>query len=327
MQILLALSKEKIFQFNRINNIFSHFSDKKSEDAVAVVIENPNFTEELNNALGLNVPVVVIAGLEFTGQKYVKEARDCGVPDRCIILKNKENVISVDGYKYGQSPRGINVKMITDIATDVFKKGLFPEMLIWEEPAEILEPPETIIWEESYQSPEKQQKQKVPKKVLNEDLKTFLSKAKVVAVLKSVPSIDSSITSKQLAKKLNGIHLELNTDSQSFKQYADNKEDALQKFFAYSDGKTVEHSKTEFEWIIAEINPSMTDVIEVIYNEADSVIYVVGTLDESEISLDMWIEGGYKLNAIIPEQSCMGDYKEKYGNKVMELNHFTKQVN
>lgn len=339
MQVLTAFPKEILSQFNRVSNIFTDFSAQITADSVALVVEGENFSSNLSTAAELNIPVVVIAGLKSTGQKYMQEAQEYGIPERCIIFKDQNNIISADGYKYGESPKGINIKMLTEIADHALKNQLFPELYIWKEPDLQVWPsqkqPKQELQKPSKQEPAQDRQQDPPKPennhksrikhILSEDLSVFLTKAQVLAVFKSVPTINSAPVAKVLAEKLNGIHLEINNEPRSFQQYAPSKEKAMQESYAFSNGKSVSYGASEFKWIIVEINPSMLDVMGAVYGQAAKTIYVVENFDESEPALDMWIDGGYKLDAIIPDSINMAAYKEKYGDKVYELDRFVSQ--
>lgn len=343
MRILTAFPKEQIIQFNRVNNIFSDLSDFDAADSVVLVIEGEDFSLNLSTAIGLSIPVIVIAGLKGTGQKYMQEAQDCGVPDRCIIFKDNENIIAADGYKFGQSSMGINIKTMSEIASYVLENRLFPDIYVWREPETKQGPVQNgpQVWQEPNQQATRQTKpntqksrpiheqartEKIKKRIVTEDLLTFLSKTKVLGVLKSVPTINSATIAKMLAERLNGIHLEVNNNPNSYQQYDSGKENAMQNLYAFTNGKTVDYGAFEFEWIVVEINPLMLDVMGVVYEQASQIIYVVESLDESESALDMWIEGGYKLDAIISDPINLTPYKYKYGDKVMELDHFVNQI-
>lgn len=315
MEILLDRSQEELNKLNTLQK--AHFlpmttsGSENNSEGVAAVIESKNFVNELDKAITLDLPVVVIAGLmNEQGEQYAEKALAYGISPECIIFKRENRVFAKSGKEFAaDAKRGISVNVLVDICDYAYKHKLYPEVLIWEEPKNEAAPKSQPV------------KQKTPEKantcpsitpdnsgkisVIKRDLAEVIDLAEyVIAVFKTTDNTRSSKFAADLSHSLNGLHLEINKRPISHVEYGLGVNEAVSGCqYAYSNGKTVDINSmySGVKYLIVEMAPSLMESIELIYKKALKVIQVTPLTKDGIEAIRSWQKGKFALNSIIPE--------------------------
>ncbi len=347
MEIFLNQSEEMLRKYNRVA-IGSRFVNTLSskDDTVALAIEGPSLIEDLMQYIGMEIPVVVIAG---NGQPDIIElARDYGIPPECIVVKDTA-VKTLDGFVANNNPaRGISVSTIIRICQRALENRLIPEVLIWEE-SKIESTP--YCQQKSIESPKyqsagspKPQKEKSEEKVfssektisehkahlIQEELSHLIDSKKVVAVFKTVPDALAGEVSKIINHGLKGIHVEVGPNPKSSNYYNKDFEQAVTSgCYAYcKDGRVKLSNLANSDVLIIEIDADEAgnEISQLVYDSASYIIHVPSNLENSKTALDNWITAGLKISAIIPSKSNYQEFKHVFGDKIMDAQTFLNKV-
>lgn len=351
MQILISLPQDKIEKVNKISkHAYTGLDSRVNKESVAVIVEGENFAANINKAITLDIPVVVIAGTKNkAGEKLAREACSYGIPEQCIILKDRDNISSLDGRILNTSKRGIGYRLLEQICEDVLKNELYPEILIWEEPREIGENPKANVEKASVEelsravknkptakTPGPEQEPQKPE-IARTDIETFLKSAKdITVVFKTTSSSDSARVSQIISDRLEAVHLEIAESSCSYVYYADGKDSALETGkYAYSDGRAVEGIKPDSRQLVVEIDAvkvdnksSISEAMILVYEKASRIIHVAGSdLKETKTAIDSWLAGNFKLDGIIcTDLADAHELKKTYQDLACDVDTFLKKV-
>jgi len=350
LQILINLPQGKIEKINKLSkHEFADFDSSANKEAVAVVVEGDNFTDAIDKAIRLDIPVVVIAGTNNkNGKKTAEEAFSYGIPEQCIILKDGDNIISLDGNVIGRSKRGIGYRLLEQICEDAFKNGLYPEMLIWEESqkageelqaviekAGIEELPPVAKKKPAAKTPVPEQELQKPE-IIRTDIETFLKPAEdITVVFKTTSSSNSSRVSQVISEHLKAVHLEVTESPCSYAYYAENKDDALKTGkYAYSDGKTAEGVRPDRRLVVeidaaeADVAPAVREAMVLMYEKASRIVHVAGSnLKETKTAIDGWLAGNFKLDGVIyTDLENAHELRKAYTDLACDVDTFLKKV-
>jgi len=352
LQILINLPQDKIEKINKISKCkFTGLDFRAGKESVAVIVEGENFAANINKAITLDIPVVVIAGAKNkkAGEEIAREACSYGIPDQCIILKDGDNITSLDGRVLGTSKRGIGYRLLEQICEDALKNELYPEILIWEEPQETGEKLQAVIEEASVEelshvvkkkpaakTPGPEQEPQKPE-IARTDIETFLKSAKdITVVFKTTSSSNSSRVSQIISDRLEAVHLEIAESPCSYVYYADSKDSALETGkYAYSDGRTVEGVKPDSRQLVVEIDAvkiddksPVSEAMILVYEKASRIIHVAGSdLKETKTAIDSWLAGKFKLDGVIyTDLANAHELKKTYQDLVCDVDTFLKKV-
>lgn len=271
-----------------------------NSDSVYLCVRDSSM--DLDEAVKSGCPVVVIAGVrDKAGETIIQKAKSLGIPDECIVVKNGESVKTCSGADLGPAVRdGISVRQAVKAAEYAHQKKLYPEMLIWEEPAQSPKSQEETIWSPPAQEQKKTKPApKIPAVKTHEsvpmDFDDFLKDYSIV--LGIVLEGDSPGLFKEVAAQLNACHVEMADKPTSYRAYADNLDEALTKGYGYANQKTamvpVGTKKAVVEVTLTDIQPDMLDKV---YNRAEKIIHVAGV--GSVPAVKDWLTSGYKLDII-----------------------------
>lgn len=296
-----------------------------SEDAVAVVVQGASFRDDLEVAVGLNVPVVVVAGSDNEkGQECAREAVRWGIPEACVLLKKGGKVCSLDGREVAEAAKGIGVRAVLRAAEYALENNLYPEPLIWREEEEVAVEEEPVVFkepeptkpeppkrEEGPKPPQPKQQSNVVRFAKPTDTKLRIEgllemSRRVAVVLKATPDAESGRAAKDLAEKLSGVHLEISDAPRSYTFYGETPEKASEtgRYLACTGSAFVGTSYTSAEWLVVELDAAilteMPDLVDAIYNKAEKVIQAVGSFNEGQTAVKTWLDSGWRLDAVVP---------------------------
>ncbi|OIQ59748.1 hypothetical protein MOTE_10040 [Moorella thermoacetica] len=140
MRVLLNVSKEKLAMFSRAAapTEFAPLAEGATGDA-AVALRGAGFTADLDTAVGLGVPVVVVAGTpDGEGEACARAALEYGVPGECVLLLRNGKVVDLAGNAVAPAARGgraVGVRAVVAAAAAAVERGLLPEPVVWEMPS------------------------------------------------------------------------------------------------------------------------------------------------------------------------------------------------
>lgn len=340
MQIFINAPDEKIRLFNRVTEKAEFVNHGFNGEGTALVIEGPTFEDDLDQAVKLNVPVIVIAGLGYSG--LIKAAREQGIPDKCIIIKENNDIKSIDGIVFGQSRQGISVFTIVDICKMALDMKLYPEEICVWTPVTITTEPnitQSIPAEVINENPELKQKpesvqtsnKKAAARIVQKDLIDLIDSAnKIIAIFRTVPSANSGKPSFNISEELQGLHIEIAKAPGTYTFYNKDYENAvLTGRYGFVENNKVEISNlANPHHLIIEIADSEAidaKLFELIYEHAKYIVHIPGSFDESKHSLENWISPGYNLTAIIPGQQEFTNFKGSF-EKTMSVSAFLRIV-
>lgn len=340
MQIFINTGSDKIESFIKATNIsFKPLSEARSaDDAVAVVVQGPPFKDDLAAVVGLGIPVVVVAGNE--GAPEAEEALHFGVPEVCVLVKRGSKVCVLNGKEVAPAVgRGIGIRVVVKVAEHALKNRLCPEPLVWSAEEE-----EPVVFEElgpfngteekvreqpkakPSEPPAKEAKSKVVSLPRSAGVKAQLEEVlemseKVVAVLRSTADAESGSVARDIAVRLNGVHLELSPSPSSYVFYGKTLDEALRlgRYLHANVGAFAGSGCTGSKWLIVEIDveimPSLPELVDKIYRRAEKIIHAVGE-KEGQTALKTWLESGWKLEAVVPNRSAFDSIRRAFGEIV-----------
>ncbi|MDN5375123.1 MAG: hypothetical protein PWQ39_163 [Thermacetogenium sp.] len=334
MQVFINAGPDKIESFAKATNIsFKPLSEARpAGDAVAVVVQGASFKDDLPVSVGLGVPVVVVAGNESAGE-FIEDALKFGVPEPCILVKRGDRVCGLDGREIAPAVgRGIGIRAVVKAAEHALKNGLYPEPLVWveeEEPVVFQEPEPPGEGHPEAKPPELPAKEARPKVVplareagVEARLEGILEMAeRILAVFRSTSDAESGPVARDLAARLDGVHLELSPKPSSYAFYGKTLEEALRsgKYLYASSSAFAGNGYAGAKWLIVEIDveimPSLPALVDKIYRRAEKIIHAVGE-KEGQAALKTWLESGWKLEAVVPNRSVFDSIKRAFGKIV-----------
>lgn len=351
LQILLNAEKEKLEFFTNATGITFEPLKKPDnpEDKVAVVVQGAAYINDLAESAIMGIPVIAVAGGDnLQGEKCAREATQLGIPDSCIIMKKNDKVYSLDNREItGAIGKGIGIRAIIKAAQYALEKKLCPEPLIWEETVQ----EDPLFFEEEGDEKSvgmpvinftKADDLKHNVVALNREKKTeptsnssvisstnieeqligILNMSKRTAVVFRATNDANNKAAYELSEQLKGVHLELSLNPVSYKHYGKTPEIAAEtgRYMCCNGNLFTGCGYISAPWLIAEIDESIMTVIpgltDKIYKKAEKIIHVVGKSHEGKNAVQTWLDGGWKLDAIVPEQSTLNSFRQAFGNIV-----------
>jgi hypothetical protein len=283
-----------------------------------VVVLRPRADEQvtrmldmLRDASVLDVPVIVVAGArDVIGEKFLREADLCGIPRECVLFVEDGRVVDADGAVAGNAlrGRGIGVSVVVSVAEQALKKGLVPEMALWEEDGEGKKEKETVLWEpgtrlDSQNSgTEETEEQESP-------LDAFLATAgNTVAVF----GIKNGVGATTVAACLSGVltdhdslHLEIAPSPSGYVYYGSSPLQAVSTGqYAFFDGSEVNGETRRSGVLVADV--SLPKAVDAVYDRAECVVVVVDGSPISFQKVQSWIKGGYRLDILVVNRVVPG---------------------
>lgn len=348
MKILMELPEDRLKYYSKISGCaFAPMDSSPEKNTVAVVVEKDSldkYEAELIRAVGSAMPVVAIAGSKDTSATYAKTAIDNGIPGESVVVKDGDQIISVSGHAFGKARRGITLKMLCSICEYVLKNDFCPEILIWEERAEekpqkqplkYQKPDESKTGSSTVQRPKPEQPNQETGHINTEKLDSVLSLGEnILAVFKTISESNSGKIASQLANRINAIHLEVSNSASSYKYYGIDLNEAIQSGrYAYSNGETVQISSRYSGGVnmVVEFDPKAPPTaMTVIYSRClknGKVIHTAADIKESTNAIKAWLDPGYQLDAIIPENGdIFRELKNQFGDSVCDVETLVQKV-
>lgn len=330
MRILINLKPEVLAKISKSDQIkFSQLTSQLQEtkNTAAAVIRSDRFEADLSKAVGLGIPLVVVAGSrDAVGEACIEEAQSYGVPDSCIVVKWGNQVCSLDGRVIApaiRQGRGIGILAVAKAAQFALEKDLRPELVVWEDESEMLNDmpayeempsPQVQPISESPAQPvppavePMQQIEGISKGGFASSFPELLNEADtVIAVFRSVPQANSSHIAVDVARALQGVHLELSASPTSFDQHGATLDSALRSgTYLHSDGTGIQGQYNNTGYLVVEVNLMMEnpEAMDMVYQKAKKVVHVVSAemVEPSRNALSAWIKSGWRLDAIIPDK-------------------------
>ena len=300
MKILINADKAKIEFLSKVTDHEFVSLNTKTGEAVVLLPES-SFDQDLDMALTLNKPVVVIAGkLDSVISTKAKEA---GIPEECILVKKGDWTVSADGkIQYGSAKRGIPVRVALEAVENAVKNNLYPEILIWQEETPKIEEPAGIKEQVAVNKPE-------PPAVKPEELKpvqndVYSLAGEVIAVFRTVPGANSGRISYEIAKAKDGIHMELSAEPVSWRYYGQTFQEALNSGkYIHSNGSKLSGKNLGSRVLIVEVDPLLPspEALDEAYQKASKIVHVASNARESVEALTAWVKSGWKLDVVLAE--------------------------
>jgi len=313
LQILINATKSSLDAFKRATGVdFVTLDSPAGKDSAAVVVQGNSFEKDISASIRLGIPVVVVAGNDMM---CAKQATQHFIPEPCIILKQGDNVVTVDGKKIADTVgKGIGVRAVVKAVEYALKNKLCPEPLVWVE----TEPELFNVLEED------KKENNVISHTQDATADSFLELAKkIVVVFKATPDAESGKAAHDLAICIKGVHAELASKPRSFSMYYGKTIEeavATNRYVTY-DGKTLtKGSFLDTEWLVTEIDAdilaSAPELVDSIYRKACKVVHVVGDFEKGKTAIDAWLSS-WKLDFIVPSKHNYERYKKVYGDIVI----------
>jgi hypothetical protein len=337
MKILVNLPDEKLKAFSKVSG-FSFISKDSAPDAESVylVIDGLDYQNELNTSVEKDIPAVVIAG-SHTDKQNISQARELGIPDACIIVKEDDVIRNLEQHIFGHSSRGIPVKTMTNICQYCLEQKLYPDLLIWQESNTIVEhTKDNNFTSNSGNTPAKKSVQDAPRdvlplrntanaRVIEKNIDDFLTMSdKYLLVFRITPSVKSSSIAQRIAQELGAQHLEVGTNPTSFSEYSSDMTQAIAQGYAYCKDDRVSFSNQYMgsRWLVIEFGDlSNILLMNKVYELSPTVVLIPGTPQDSNQALESY--GNNHLDAIIPDDySFLSEYRRQHGNRVKTLEEF-----
>ncbi|MCL6560405.1 MAG: hypothetical protein K6U74_16750 [Firmicutes bacterium] len=329
MRVLINAAPEKQRVFQTVTGIEFGGYHEKREKSVAVVVRCPAFSRDLQEAVRLMVPVVVIAGREDeTGRKCVGEALALGVAKAAVVVVKNDRVVTLDGRDIGPERGGVGVNAVVTAARFAFDNGLVPEPLVWVDSSDepvldvsynrpVFHPDEAVVSPEppkmagaatakpaKISSPPKKYSGKAHGEDVSEiPLSTVLDMAEHIAV--AYRAGESGRVAKQIAADFKGVHLELSPEPQSFALYANTLGDAVKTGkYIYSNGNlALVSGYMGADWLVveADISDQNVEALDAVQNRAERVYIVAGdNVEDARHMVEMFKENGWRLDGVLP---------------------------
>lgn len=290
MRILINKSQQEAERYSLLSSCqIVPLTDKTQRQDVIALIESDNFPVSLKEALSYNIPIVAIT---TKGTEQYNQALKLIHPAAVVYYENGQ-ILSSEKV-FAEAP-GINIKILEEICQYALKNKLYPDIYIWK-PQDVSQ---DYIWKENKQEqPVKPEKTARSQKVTpaQTDLKTYIGSCdRIIAVFKASSSADSSNIASRLAKQLNTVHLNISI----------NPEQKQNPCYAYSDGNMVNYNSSNMpgQYLVAEVDAQIPEALELIYGVAYKIVHVVADPNESIGPLSVWLSSGFKLDAVIPNQT------------------------
>lgn len=311
MQILINASKPSLDAFKRATGVdFAPLDSPAGKDSAAVVVQGNSFEKDISASIRLGIPVVVVAGNDM---KCAEQAAKHFIPESCIILKQGDSVVTVDGKKIADTVGGgIGVRAVVKAAEYAIKNKLCPEPLVWVEPE-----PFSVLEED------KKENNVISLHAQDASAGSLLDLAKkIVVVFKATPDAESGKAAHDLAICIQGIHAELASKPCSYTMYGKTIEEAAatNRYVAYNGKTLTKGSFLDTEWLVTEIDTDILatspELVDNIYKKAVKIVHVVGDYEKGKTAIDAWLSS-WRLDAIVPSEQNYHRYKKVYGDIVI----------
>lgn len=309
LKILINADKAKTEFFSKItNHEFVPVNTRIGE--VVILLPETSFDGDLDTVLGLNIPVVVIAG---NLASVVAKAREVGIPDECILVKRGDRTMSADGsVSYGSAKKGIPLRAAVEAVERAVKNNLYPEVLIWQETDQAetkTEKPAQLKAEKpaTAQKPEQPAAQPKPEdlKPVREDIYSLAGE--VIAVFRTVPGADSGRVSHEIAKFRDGVHLELSAEPVSWRYYGQTFQESISTSrYVHFNGTRIFGRYLGSRVLVVEVDPLLPspEALDEAYQKASKIVHVASGVKESVEALTAWVKSGWRLDAVLAEKDA-----------------------
>lgn len=303
MRILINKTSQEAKKYSLLSKCsiipIGEAGDITSKD-VAALIEDDGFEETLSSVMGLCIPTVVIAS-----KNSVCYEQAAGMVHADALIYYEDGKILSCEKVFAQAP-GLSVKTLISICEYAIEKKLYPDIYIWKPQGamdstgsnSVVNDKHTVVEEktETAKPSLKQTKQGQTRGYTgaNDTFQNYLSGCdKIIAVLQTSQSADSSRIASDIAKKLNTVYLNISANSERKEEYD----------YAFSDGSTVYYNSSFMpgQYIVVEVDIQVPDVLELIHDKAYKLVHVVGEPSESINPLKSWLSSGCRLDAVIPD--------------------------
>ncbi|KUG05237.1 hypothetical protein ASZ90_017310 [hydrocarbon metagenome] len=357
MKILINIKNESLKRYSKITGIqFESLDTKDTNDAVAIVLQGDDFQTNLDKALGLDIPIVTVAGYENSqDHQYAIEA---GIPDEAILVVRGDMVTNQGEFQFPKK-KGVKVNNLMEVCKYVHKNNILPEIYIWlipepehdqeeveiwrykdnaeetaDRPVEKPMPnpadvdPEFKITNDIRQQPGIQKHDKPKNKQINQmPIKDFTKQyKKIVAVLKTNSGVNSGSIVKKITANLKGFHLEMVEKPASYKCYAEPINNAVQSSnYGYLKDQEVIYSTSGFDTLVIEVEPTQNilAIMESIMPNINYIIHLTGSYDKNKSDIDAWISMGLPIYGILPVED-EEKYRKKYPDLIKDINEISK---
>ncbi len=353
MKILINIKNDILKRYSKITGIqFENLDTQDTNDAVAVVLQGDDFQSNLDKALGLDIPIVAVAGYENSqNHQYAIEA---GVPDEAILVVRDDMVTNQGEFQFPKK-KGIKINNLIEVCKYVYKNNILPEIYIWLIPepdpeeieawhykdiAEDSQEPEgkpavdpadidpefritNVIREQPTQDNKKPDKPVSSKQIKQMPAEDFVKQyKKVIAIFKTDPQINSGSIIKKITANLNGFHLEMVEKPSSYKCYAEPINNAVQSCnYGYLEDQQVIYSGNDFDALVIEVetSPNILTLTETILPYINYIIHFTGGFDRNKHDIDSWVSMGLPIHGILPTKD-EDKYRKEYKELVKNIN-------
>lgn len=313
-------------------------ADKISlEDAVAVVIKDADFAENLAMACSLKIPVLALAGsMSAFGQNAYTKAIAAGVKEEAIIYKDGSSLCNHAGRQFASLVNnGVGVAAVLELSRYALQHNLVPEIIIlWNPDDEDKRVDEAAPIITLLEKASETRNRNDPRPFGQIGLNDLLDNAgKIILAIRTVPVAGGSKMASILADKLGALHLEI--ASQAFlspTHHPNHPQNAVrQAHYAYSNGVSVclESPAPINGPVVVEIEPNELPpgLLDRLHDKADFVIHVSDAFDDCRVLLEEWIEAGGRLDAIIPNNNDDSElYEKQYPGLVSDIERFANKL-
>ncbi len=354
MKILMNTKEGNLKRFSKITGIqFERLDAGETNDAVAVVLQDDNFQFNLDKALGLDIPIVAIAGYENSeNHQYAIEA---GVPDEAILII-RDDVLTNQGEFQLHTKKGLKLNDLMKLCKYVHKKNILPEIYVWLIPEPDPEDKEIWSYKDSVaevepvevkpvakpainpadidpefritnrQQPVQANKDGNPKgKQINQmPIEDFTKQyKKVIAIFKTDPKINGGAIIKKIAVGLNAFHLEMTENPSSYRCYAEPINKAVQASnYGYLTDQEIAYnvSSNTLDTLVIEVDTSQNilALTESIMPYITHIIHLTGSYDKNKKDIDDWLSMELPIHGILPTMD-EDRYRKQYAGLVKTI--------
>jgi hypothetical protein len=354
LKILINTNEKILKRISKITGVpFETMDTPDTKGAIAVAFQGVNYETDLEKALFLDVPVVAVAG--YKDSREYELALESGIPEEAIIVVQGDTLVNGAGIEFTQSTN-ITAKDIIKICKYIRENSIHPEIYLWKAPKRN---EDTVIWEPPkdaeqptnedadkeedtakgqetidpqirivpYPKPDESTKDTDKQRIIKTPIVEYISRhKKVFAIFKSDSLDNGGNAIKNLAARVNGMHLEMANPPQSFQYYAETKERALEEgCYGYMVDENAIHFNAYKDTLVLEIetNGETFGILEQAMPYITHIIHMTGDFEQGQKDIDSWISMKLPLFGILPIQD-RGKYYNKYSSLVKTIDDLVK---
>ena len=303
-------------------------SSEADQEDVAVVVDN-NEAQDIIRAIKLNIPVAVIT--EKDSEFHRQAVRY--VPSPAIVYYYNGKMQS--DQKVFSDTEGLTVQLLEEICSYIKENKLYPCVYIWRPRQKAAN---QAVKQQSPESPQKPIAYKTPptahepspaRKEVSQpvnkhnpaqtDFASYIDAVpQIIAVFKATSDAQASIVAQEIAQKLETVYLGVGQKLQPSTINC-----------AFSDGNIVNYNSNFMpkNVLVVEVDAQVVQAMETVYSKAARVVHVCGQDTNKGIeSVKLWIQGGFKLDAVIPDQEhLLQNYKSALP-QVVAVDEFIRRI-